>query len=75
MADSNNAGPGQGTSGKGIFSTPFGNAVTGDNPIGSDGLPKPYNWGNACDGFDTPKYSEGGMGVVSGPGTATGSGK
>ncbi len=70
-----NDNPGQGTSGKGIFSTPFGNAVTGNNPIGSGGLPKPYDYGNACDGFETPKYSEGGMGVIDGPGTQTGDGK
>lgn len=71
MADSSN--PGQGASGKGIFQTPFGNAVTGNDPVGSNGLPKAYDYGNATDGFDTPKYSEGGMGIISGPGTATGS--
>lgn len=69
MADQN---PGQGSSSKGIFETPFGNAVTGNNPIGSGGLPKSYDYGNATNGFDTPSYSEKGGGIISGPGTATG---
>ena len=71
--------PGQGSSSKGIFSTPFGNAVSGDNPISSDGTPKPYDYGNATNGFETPggSYSGGGAGggIIDGPGTATGTDK
>lgn len=64
--------PGQGNSGKGIFSTPMGLAVEGKGPVDSNGSAKIFDYGNATDGFDTPKYSEGGMGVINGPGTATG---
>lgn len=71
MTDQN---PGQGSGGKGIFQTPFGNAVTGNNPIGSGGLPKTYDYGNATDGFDKPKYDETGCGIIQGPGCATGKG-
>lgn len=64
--------PGQGTGGKGIFSTPFGNAVTGNNPIASNGTCKPYDYGNATNGFTDITYSEKGQGIIQGPGTATG---
>jgi hypothetical protein len=68
-----NNNPGQGTSSKGIFSTPMGLATEGSGPVNSDGSAKTFDYGNATDGFETPKYSEGGMGVINGPGTATGS--
>ncbi len=65
--------PGQGTGFKGIFQTPFGNgSSSGNDPIGSGGLPKPYDYGNATDGFDKPKYDEKGCGIIQGPGCATG---
>lgn len=69
-----NENPGQGSSSKGIFNTPFGNAVSGKDPVGSGGVPKSYDYGNATDGFDKPKYDEKGCGIISGPGCATGKG-
>lgn len=69
--------PGQGSGGKGIFQTPFGNSVSGKDPVGGTSnapLAKPYDYGNACDGFKGAgdSYSEKGGGVIMGPGTATG---
>jgi hypothetical protein len=67
--------PGIGSGGKGIFQTPFGNAVTGNNPVrGSENAPlaKTFDYGNAVAGFEDVTYSEKGQGIIQGPGTATG---
>lgn len=74
MADST-PNPGQGSSGKGIFQTPFGNAVTGPSPITSGGAPKVFDYGNATAGFETPSATYGdscGGGIIQGPGCAKG---
>lgn len=57
---------------KGIFSSPFNNALTGKEPINSNGTPKTYDYGNATKGFEVEGYSEKGQGIIQGPGCANG---
>jgi hypothetical protein len=67
--------PGQGSGGRGIFSTPFGNTVTGNDPVtGNSNAPlaKTFDYGNATDGFDAGGYDEKGNGLIQGPGCANG---